>query len=183
MQTLQEYLFESGILETGDPEAIAQAKKQYRRMYLREKQRQYRANHRQLTISLTLKDAQAFERNAQTHGMKLATYMKASAYAYANQGFILPDNKEVQKLELLLRRIGNNVNQLTRFTHRADLSYQEALRAIQDQINRLEAELSTHLRQPADLETAIRKELQRNPGFFHRLVHIVQHRVHQDAPT
>lgn len=173
METLKEYLFASGILEYGTPEEIEEVKKEFRKDYLREKKRSFRSSHEEVTISLPLQDAATFEKNASYHNMKLAAYIKACVYAYVNQGFIVPDNKQIQHLELLLRRIGNNVNQIARTANAVEGNTAEIVTAIQSKVNVLEEELSQHLRQPLNLEVVIRMELGRNPAFLHRLQYLI----------
>lgn len=186
MQTLKEFLFASGILEYGTPEEIEEAKRAYRKEYLREKKRAFRAENQEVTIAFPKKDIVIFEENAIYHNMRLADYVKACVYAYVNQGFIIPDNQQIQKLELLLRRIGNNVNQIARSANTFEEVEKENIQLMQNQINNLEAELSQQLRQPLNLEIAIRNELKRNPFFIHRLLYLVktlQTDVYQNAAT
>jgi uncharacterized protein YukE len=173
MATLKEYLFSSGILEYGTPGEIEEVKREFRRQYLYEKVRAFRAERRTVSLTFPLQDATTFEKNAAYHNMRLAAYIKACVYAYVNQGFIVPDNKQIQHLELLLRRIGNNVNQIARTANSVEGDTKNAVTSIQNQVNELEAELSQHLRQPLNLEVVIRLELQRNPAFLHRLRYLI----------
>jgi|GEM_PF-688955 hypothetical protein len=174
MPTLKEYLFASGVLEYGTLEEIEELKREFRKNYLYEKVRAFRSDRRSVSLTFPLKDAATFEKNAAYHNMKLAAYIKACVYAYVNQGFIVPDNQQIQRLELLLRRIGNNVNQVARTANSVEGNTQEVVTAIQSQVNILEADLSQHLRQPLNLEVAIRMELTRNPAFLHRLRYLIQ---------
>lgn len=88
---------------------IEAAKKEYRKAYLRERQREFRAKYRSVTVSFLKKEATELEAYAKLHELKLSDFVKACVFAYLNQGFIIPNNDKIQRLELLLLRIGNNV--------------------------------------------------------------------------
>ena len=75
-RSLKDYLFASGILDTGTREEIAAAKKEYRRQYLKQKKREYRKTHRRVTLSFPNKEAERLEQQALAFEMTLPKFIK-----------------------------------------------------------------------------------------------------------
>ncbi len=168
-QTLQAYLFASGVLESGDSEAIAAAKKAYRKAYLKQKKAAFRAAHTTVSVSFPNSEAAALQKKAAQYNRKLAPFIKACTRAYVQQQFLLPNEDEVQQLELLLRNIGNNVNQIARHCHRLDIPPVQAIQSVQNILKQWESHISMSLRQPESLDALLYNALQKEPEYAHRV--------------
>lgn len=177
-KSLKAYLFESGILEQGTQEEIAAAKKTYRRQYLKRKKEEYRARHQTISLSFTNEDAKELAQKASTYEMRLPAFIKACVYAYLEQIFVLPNEAEVQKIELLLRQIGNNVNQITRLCNRLSVSPETALCDIHGLLQKLDGDLTELFRRPKSVEILLIEGLKQHPQFIHRLQKIIDQHSH-----
>ena len=91
----------------------AQPKKpKSRRAYMRAYQKKLRQKRKRLELSLDPDDYVRLKKEADRHGMKLATFTREAVFAYLNQEFILPNPEQVRELELAFRQIGNNISQI-----------------------------------------------------------------------
>ena len=165
METLIQYLYRTGLLENGTKEEIEEAKKTFRKAYSQNKQREYRRQNIRKEIILTKKEFSVLCKAAEQRKIKLSPFLKKAALCYVNEHFILPEDSRVNGLELNLRRIGNNINQLIRYAHQKKGISVKDIQALQQQINKLEDEISRALRQPISLRKYLEQLLQDQPEF------------------
>ena len=85
--------------------------------------------------------------------MKMAPFIRASVLAYLDQCYVVPDDETVRQLELGIRRVGNNVNQLTALAHRAGFD-PSAIAELHDHLAELEEEVSRAFRDPPQREAS-----------------------------
>lgn len=172
--TMKEYLFASGILERGTKEEIADAKKDYRREYLRRKKEEHRTKNRTISLSFPNIYAEYLESKAIEYHMQIPTFLKACINGYLEQVYIIPDEKNIKGLETALNRIGNNINQLVRHCHRLSLDPTKALGEIHAMLGKMDEQIGMHLRYPNNLETIITQTLQKQPEYKTRLQRILE---------
>lgn len=112
-----------------------------RQSYDRDYRREYAKAVRYVSIALPRAEYDRIARQAQSHGLKPAAYMRALILEGADQFTPVPPEieAELKALRLLMRNIAGNVNQMAKYSNR--------IRAAGD-----EQALFTHLRQ---LEEAI----------------------------
>ncbi|MEL7001361.1 MAG: plasmid mobilization relaxosome protein MobC [Bacteroidota bacterium] len=182
--SMKEYLFESGILETGSKEEIAEAKRAYRRAYQRFKKKEYRKKRKTIQLTFPKAYAEALEQEAENYGLGLSAFIKKCLHAYLEKIFLLPDPKEVQQLELLLLRIGNNVNQIAYRVNAHHVRGTSALEDVRKLLVKLDQEITEILRTPKDLESFIQDKLTQNPRALIQLERIINtytndHQDHQ----
>ena len=169
-----EYLTEAGLLDSDDEQAIEEAKKERRKIYLREKKKEYKMAHRSVTLSFPNKVMSKLETEAKKHRMRVPVYLRSCISSARNQTYLVPNADEVQEIELLLRRIGNHTNQIARLAHRMSLPPTNALIEIRGHIGNCEGILEQMFRQPKSLEQCVIKELKNNPGFAGKLLGILE---------
>lgn len=68
---LYEYLQSTGVLESGDKELIAQAKKQYRKEYLTKHKASYRKTKKHISIILDEHETEILERESKRHNLTI----------------------------------------------------------------------------------------------------------------
>lgn len=171
--SLKEYLFESGILDTGSSEQIAEAKKTYRKNYQRNKKQQYRKRRKIVQLTFTKTYAKTLAQQAESFGMRLPDFIKKCVRAYLEKTFLLPNPKEVQQVELLLLKIGNNVNQIAHRVNAAHLDSIPALESVRQLLVRLDQKITEALRTPKDLEACLKENLRQNPSVLLQLERII----------
>ncbi|PCH91047.1 MAG: hypothetical protein COB85_09675 [Bacteroidetes bacterium] len=173
MQTLLKYLFETGVLEHGTKEEIEEAKKEYRRKYSKEKQKEFREKNVRKEIILTRKEFSVLCKAAKKHKIKLAPFIKQAALAQVAEKYLLPSDSVVQELELAIRRIGNNVNQLVRYAHQNNYLPKETIAEIQNQLNELEGKISKAFREPLKVHHLVEFAIKKHPELVEQLENLL----------
>ncbi len=181
MESLIEYLFNSGVLENGTEEDIAEAKKAYRKKYLRAKKEEYKQTRIRKEILLLPKEYSLLCKAAQKMGLKIAPYIKQAALSYTKKEFLLPSDSKVHDLEIAIRRIGNNINQVSFYVNYHKTVSQNEINALQYHLNQLEEEISKHFREPKDLLEIIKLKIDENSSFLREIQCVIsQHLNHYD---
>ena len=79
-KNVEDYLQASGVLEHGTPEAILQARKTYRKLYLAYYKENYSKTHSNVTLSFSKTDKERLRRLAKSKGMRLASFIKEQLF-------------------------------------------------------------------------------------------------------
>lgn len=158
------YLQSIGILENGTKEQIEQAKREFWKQENKARLERFRNKHKRKEVSLTPQEFDILAAAARKHEIQLGTFIRLAAVAYVKTEFLLPSNNRVQELEVALRRIGNNINQLTKHVHQHGMTREDLL-AFQNKLNELEDHVAHALRQPVTLEEFLSKLLNRQPEY------------------
>lgn len=149
MQSFKRYLDERGIDDNSPDEVKEEARREYRRMYRRRYQADLRARTRRVELVLKKPDAKELESAAKEHGMPLATFIRHASLAYARQTYIVPDPETVRELEIGLRRIGTNVNQIAKHANTERQVTTLDLERVWDLLEELESVVSEAFRNPS----------------------------------
>lgn len=177
--TLKDYLFASGVLETGDSSAIEKAKKTYRKAYLKQKKAEHRRTHTTVSLSFPKAEAAQLEKLAAQHFMKLSPFVKECVRAYTKQQFIVPNADEVQELDLLIRNIGNNVNQIARQCNQTHTHPHQAIEYVKAVLQKWDSHITTSLRTPDSIEALLYNKLLTESDFTERVEAIIAHAQQQ----
>lgn len=101
-KNVEAYLEATGILETGNPKQIEQARKTFRKLYLQQYRKEYAKKHSSVNIAFTNADKHLLMRVATENGKKLASFIKEVALNAASgthQGLCEPrDLLEIKRL-------------------------------------------------------------------------------------
>lgn len=136
-----------------------------RRAYMREYQRVLRQKRKRLEVSLTVDDYDRLRLTAEDHGMKVATFAKATMLAYLDERFVLPDPERVADLELAIRRLTTEVNRLSRRTDPPGEGGPLDVADLNERLQTLEDAVSLALRDPPPLLELVEFHAQRDPRF------------------
>ena len=85
-----------------------------RRRYKKEYQETFRKEHTRLEITLTKAQHGRLSEAAARHGMKRSSFAREGLFAYLDRRYIVPEPDVVRNLELGIRKIGLNLNQIAR---------------------------------------------------------------------
>jgi len=180
METLYQYLNRMGLL---DREAIVaeltMAKREHRKIYQKSYQKEYRKKNIRKDSYYTQLEHLRLSTVAKKYKMSVPRLCKVLAFAYLDGYYVLADDKQVHQLELYLRGVTNNINQLTRYIHqRKGLSFNDIL-TFREQINEMEDHISTSLRHPVNLQEYLENQIQQTPEIISVLQHIIEPHKHQ----
>ncbi len=133
-----------------------------RREYLTDYQRQLRKRRRRVDVLFVPDEYGQIKRAATRHSMKVGPFIRACVAGYLHRVYVLPDDEVLRQLQLAIRRIGDNINQLVRHAHRVGLEPVDI-----DEVNRhlaaLEDEIIYALQTPPELLDVIDRALQERP--------------------
>ena len=132
------------------------------RRNLSEYQRRYRKRRRRVDVLFEPDEYGQIKRAATRHSMKVGPFIRACVAGYLHRVYVLPDDEVLRQLQLGIRRIGTNLNQLVRRAHRAGAEPVNI-----DEVNRhlaaLEDEIIYALQTPPELLDVIDRALQERP--------------------
>ena len=148
METLYQYLARNKLLENGNPSQIKQAKKQYRKEYLKTKRKEYRKTRIRKEILFLNAEMKTISNKAKHHQIPIGRFIKQATLAYIHQKYILPDPSQLHKLEIGIRRIGNNINQIAYLCHRKKSVLLNNIKSLQQEVYALEHEIRERLSNP-----------------------------------
>ena len=169
---LFDFLRSRGLLDNGSPEKIETATQEFRKQQNKERLQKFRASNSRQEISLNAADLELLTKQAENHGLKLGTFIRKSALAYLKTEYLLPENNRIKELEIGIRRIGNQINQLLRHVHQFGFT-PDNQKELREKINQLEDKVSYALRQPLPLNEFLRQLLKRKPEYIHELKQVL----------
>ncbi len=145
-------------------------KPQHRKAYLKAKKLEHRRKNRTVSLSFPNALAAQMEKEAKTCGVKLAPYLKQCIEAYRNKSFVLPNEEDVRRLELLLQKYGNNLNQVVRLCHKSSIPPTEAIEIARSHLREIQNTLDVIFRTPRALDTDIQTAIVKNPLFVSKML-------------
>ena len=144
-----------------------------RRQYLTDYQRDtLRKKKKRVELLLDPSDHQILSLSARGHRERLSPFIIKAALAYLDKTYLPPAEDDVRQLELHLRRIGTNINQLAKKGNREGIST-ASLKTAASKVRELEALITDALRDPSDLLSLIRIKLKDEPSFRRQLKELI----------
>ena len=146
---LQEYLEESGVLESGDSKAIALAKRDYKRLYQAQYRKARRKTHPETTVTMTRKQYVRLKSAADYHNLSLPSFILQAALCYLERTYLVPDKRAIAKLEQQLSLTRTDTQLMVR--HIRTLGYNDLVKvyaSLGERLSKLEGEISRTLRNP-----------------------------------
>jgi len=147
---LWSYLESLGVLERGTDEEIQAAKLAYRKQYYLHYKRSQRVRKPEFTVNFSSENGE-FQRvahEARRHQMSLSGFIHQAVLSYISQRFIVPNAHQVSALEQLLADCLNEVQKIVSSRGKFYWQTDQKLQAIENRIERLEAEIDRVLRNP-----------------------------------
>lgn len=188
-QTLKEYLFHLGVDKDTPPEEVAAIKAEYRKQYLKEKKQQRRRTHTSITLSYPNREAGTLKQEATSYQMKLPEYLRQCIDAYRSQTFILPNEEQIRSLEIELKRIGNNINQIAKHLNRQQRNPHSSIELVRKELEAFDQKFSRIFRAPWRLKSFIEKRIEEDPTVLLMLLQLVTQNIkqrlhdHQNTPS
>ena len=152
MESLSTYLKKRGLTKDSPLDFLQAAKKEHRRLYQKEYQSNRKKKILRLGVSLTPTEYRRLSRTAKEHGLKTGSFIRKAALAYTEQKFLLPDDATVLALELGIRRVGLNINQVVRHIHEKKTIEELDIDRINALLIELEDTISYAFRNPPQAE-------------------------------
>jgi len=113
------FLKEHGVTDSTPIKQITQLKREYWKQYQKEYYQERKKKHHRLTLRLSDEEYNRLQSYAQEHQeISFSTFIKESALAYQEQGYIPRDPNVVNELVSSVRKIGRVINQVVQSLHR-----------------------------------------------------------------
>lgn len=176
---MKKYLQKIGVASHHSKEQIPLPLKEVKTSNAAKRQRNRRAKNKRVELYFSPEQYELVKANADGHSMKVAPFCKAATLAYFQKLFILPDLEVLHKLEVGIKRIGNNVNQCA-FVANANRSINhDQIKQIARLVSELEVLVNESLTIPDDLESLIKKALSERPEFATTLQYLIENHDNQ----
>jgi len=167
---LYNYLAERDLFSKGE-DAIAQGKKEYRKIYLREHKRSYRKKKTQHTITLAANEERQIAVAAKKHGMAVSQFIRLAALSYLSKIYLTPRLEAVHRVqqEIIITR-----SQIERIRQEKksfwSVSKDEKIEAL---LKSFEQMVHASFNEPQDLEVLVYEAAKHNPLLTARLLKIL----------
>lgn len=163
--TLEDYLIQQGVDENTSPERKEILKTAYKTAYQKAYGKERRKRERDIKVRMEVGEYQRMKSAAKKHGYThLSPFLKASAFAYIDQRFLLMEDSKLRALEISIQRIGHNINQLVHQAHAMKLyNMEQTYTGLRHEVKNLKAEVQQHLRQPPNLFEQLQDVLLTDP--------------------
>ena len=117
--SLSDFLREHGVSDATSKVEVARLKRVYWQSYHKAYYQERKKRHHRLTLRLSEEEYARLQSYAQEHeGISFSTFIKQSALAYQEQGYIPRNPNAVHELVASIRKIGRVVNQVVQSLHR-----------------------------------------------------------------
>lgn len=145
----------------------------------RERKRKYRQSVREVSLSFPKATSTRLEEMARQHGLTLPKFIKACAVQKLDgTGYVVPNQNAVRQLTFQISKIGNNINQITRYIHVSKNVEYPDIERLQALIRNMEDQVQTAMTRPPQISDVIRHYLSQHPAHANRLIHFINHTFH-----
>ena len=168
-----EYLNTSGVLEKGDPVAISEAKKEWRRLRDKERKRKERTGKHEHVISLSSDDEMRIKNVAKQHGLSESEMIRRAAFAYLDQAYILPDVVKLYHVEALMKRTLTSI-ELIAAKDKSGLAGQRNYSELKESVQSLYKVVKEEYSKPRILDGAIIQMAKDSPAFRARILNLLR---------
>jgi len=163
------YIFLEPYLETGDETAIAQAREQYWKNYKQNWKKQKRAEQKTFEISFTKQEWLVIKQVADTHNRSYARFIKASALAYCQNTYLIPNQLAYNNIQQALTMLYNRLKDI----QEDELLSAEACYQLLQIFELIQNKIETELTQPKTIEEVITEAIQSNPEFKSKISKLI----------
>ena len=150
------------------------------RRQVRERQQKLRKKHRRVDILFKDQDYEKIKRASKRY-KGLAPFVRDCVLAYIDKKFLTPTDETARLLELGIRRIGNNINQIARRVNTQKMAYPADIDDLYKSVVELEDTISEVFRNPPELVDLIKKRLNEAPEFTEQLQTLIDHNREENS--
>ena len=147
MTTFRAYLIENGLLHL-EGEALAKARKDFKREYSRIYMRDFRKANKRIELFFTTDEYQLLHKKASIFELSKSAFCKGIVASELLQTPLKVNATEIENLQLEIRKIGNLVNQVVRKINMTRQVYPNDIRALNQRLHDLETLIELRLTHP-----------------------------------
>ncbi len=157
-------------LESGDEQAIATARKEYRRRYKTQWRKVKRKQIKEITTAWEKDEYKDLKDEARRHKESITRFIKRATVAYMNNRYVTPNEAQVTKVIQLLALAYNTISELKDESNIPA----EAGRKLLFDIHQLEREIRIELFSPKTIEQTITEYIREKPPVKAQLIEFIQ---------
>jgi hypothetical protein len=139
--------------------------KGYRETYLKDKVRK--------EILFSNNDFNQIKKEAIKNKTNPSAYIKETVLASLNDSYFFPHKESLNKIQLLILNIGNNINQIAKYTNEKRTLGIFKAKKILDYLNNLETKLENYITSNFDLLLSIKEKIENNPNLIYEIECII----------
>ena len=141
----------------------------------REQKGNFRKRNRIVAVSFPNSEAQVLEGLAESYHQKLPIFIKSVVRSYLNNnGYVLPPDGQLERLERYLRSVANNINQLTRYIHGSSSLTYSNIQDLQQKLVEMSHEIERSLTLPPTIEAVLATMLDAHPEKLPTIIQYLQ---------
>jgi len=169
------YLVEKGLLHIleGSPEEIDETRKEFQKENRKQYLKEYHKERIHRVIIFSKEEFAVLKKGSKNHKLPFATYVRQCALNYQSRGFIIPDEKEVRQILVLLKRYGVLLNQIAYIVNSQKHANPEILNKVQENFISLEKELRNIIEEPIIIEDFILDLIINDPSYIDKILAII----------
>ncbi len=177
--TLQSELFQKGLVEKADHQAIKAFKTHRKKTKAKEYNAEYLKDKKVKNLVFTKSEYQKLKTLATEAQMPEATFLKSCIFGYINEIYIAPSSESVKELTAHVLSIKSSISQAIQYVHsNGEITFDDICR-IQKQIDDLSSILSYKLSSPPSLSSWLTQQiaLNKDHDFLSRLLITIAHHL------
>ncbi len=138
-----------------------------------ERQRELRKRYKRIELLVSPEENRLIEQAAKRHKRPKTRFAKDAVIAYLKGMYIVPDEQRLQDLELALKRIGTNVNQVAFVCNRNASVLERDVVELKYHLQPLESLIREAFARPVNLNDLVRAALKEHPRYREVLEQII----------
>ena len=170
---LQIKLFESGIIEKGDREAIEAFKKAYKKDYDQAYSKAYKEETKRIKITFTIPQDKRLRELSKQYNIPLATLVKNCCFAYLDNTYIHLDESTLFTLEDYHKEMDRRISSIVVHIHTSKEITASDLEDIKFTQSEFRTLIKEALEQPPCLEKWLDYHIQQDEFFISKLLQAV----------
>lgn len=164
------YTYLEPFIQSGDEQAIEQARQEYHRRYKAAWRQAKRKTQKTFEISFNKGEWQIIKSAKLIHKRSFTNFIKSSALAYCQQKYLVPDqlayNLVIQELRMVYNKL-KDIEEQNRLPGSQIAAFLSAISSVEQTITR-------HLSNPQTLDEVLTEAIQTIPGYKAKLLSNIQ---------
>lgn len=125
-------------------------KDQKRKEQIRKAKEQYYTRKKRRELYFEKEEYLRVFKEAERHNSKLGLFLKNCIFGYLDRQYVVPDPEQLNRIEITIRGIGNNINQIARYANSVRTLGIFHAKRLDNLVNQLEDEISCFIKNPPE---------------------------------
>lgn len=161
---LKEYLLSQGINPDEKTDKYYSARRAHQKLYQKEYRKLRKQKVFRVELALTPKQHRMFLAECKKYGKSMPSLLLLLACSYLEEVFVVPNEEIIRALQIDIRRIGNNLNQVVVKINKSNTVFHSDLWKMQEMVKDLEGAISKIFREPIKLKELLKPIIKEHSG-------------------